>query len=767
MRKKHFLLFSLMASSLILASCGGTSSISSSTSLGISTSSPSSPVTSTPTPSTNVTSSPSSSISSLTIDEKIHSAAKALAESTSFSINYNYDGEDFTDIYNIEKEYIYIDYDQSGYITLPFKDEKQIYAYSVDNNSITLEGRPENETGYAAFDDLLYGLPALLTKISSASLTGADYIQSNSEADVLVIAELLGFGSYAEEYYFYGVQFTVDDENNLVASLVLDSDFAGSFEEEWLTVTFTNLNDSTYALAENYLSSYQEPEETLSAEQFAYLTSDTFTVEATVTENYSMADLYELTLSKNASALETALKSDGTEIGTFITKGEDDKAYSNSISAVDGQLKSVSLNYDFADIETLKDIVNIDDFAGYSKEENTFHYFGDNLDEVASSLTGYDLASLIGLPIKNLSLTFGTSISFTIEMMTGYDSYGNIYDFSVEGTLVNTSTVDGIPEVNQNASQFKETYIDNKLDGTASVKMTIEENTEKPMYTSVITYNPGVILYQVSDNSTSPIQVEYYGKYQITDTQIQDFTLTVNGANYVATGVGNTYDGVLADQVNLFGIAPEVLTETSENTYGLISGVSDIDKVLPSTDRSHGNAATEVGFEVKTDDTHITSVSYVSTGFLSYAETITYDYENATISPTIIDALKTLQVNDSMLTWADCGVASTYETLVSFYGEKIAATIPYLHDNALTGNWYASTFTEGEINVYSFNWDLTEEQWSTYVEKFVALLEENGYVEMAEGTEQYAGLDTYINEENGVIISIGSDSFDGMYFYKA
>lgn len=38
---------------------------------------------------------------------------------------------------------------------------------------------------------------------------------------------------------------------------------------------------------------------------------------------------------------------------------------------------------------------------------------------------------------------------------------------------------------------------------------------------------------------------------------------------------------------------------------------------------------------------------------------------------------------------------------------------------------------------------------------------------MTEGTEQYAGLDTYINEENGVIISIGSASFDGMYFYKA
>lgn len=134
----------------------------------------------------------------------------------------------------------------------------------------------------------------------------------------------MGFGSYAEEYYFYGVQFTIDDDNNLVASLVLDSDYAGTFEQEWLTVTFTNLNDSTYALAENYLSSYQEPE------------------------------------------------------------------------------------------------------------------------------------------------------------------------------------------------------------------------------------------------------------------------------------------------VNLFGIAPKVLTETSENTYGLISGVSDIDKVLPSTDRSHGNAATEVGFEVKTNGTHVTSVSYVS-----------------------------------------------------------------------------------------------------------------------------------------------------------
>lgn len=68
---------------------------------------------------------------------------------------------------------------------------------------------------------------------------------------------------------------------------------------------------------------------------------------------------------------------------------------------------------------------------------------------------------------------------------------------------MNSSTVDDIPKVNKSASQFKETYIDNKLDGTASVKMTIEEDSEKPMYTSVITYNPGVILYQVSDNSTS------------------------------------------------------------------------------------------------------------------------------------------------------------------------------------------------------------------------------------------------------------------------
>lgn len=210
-----------MASSLILASCGGTSSISSSTSLGISTSSPSSPVTSTPIPSTNVTSSPSSSISSLTIDEKIHSAAKALAESTSFSMNYNYDGEDFTDIYNIEKGYIYIDYNQSGYITLPYKDEKQIYAYSVDNSSIALEGRPENESGYAEFEDLLYGLPALATKISTSELTGNDYIQSNSEADVLVIAELLGFGSYVEEYA--GLDTYINEENGVVISFGSDS----------------------------------------------------------------------------------------------------------------------------------------------------------------------------------------------------------------------------------------------------------------------------------------------------------------------------------------------------------------------------------------------------------------------------------------------------------------------------------------------------------------------------------------------------------------
>ena len=210
-----------MASSLILASCGGTSSISFSTSLLISTSSHSSPLTSTPIPSTNVTSSPSSSISSLTIDEKIHSAAKALAESTSFSMNYNYDGEYFTDIYNIEKGYIYLDYDQSGYITLPYKDEKQIYAYSVDNNSIALEGRLENETGYAAFNDLLYGLPALAIKISTAELTGNDYIQSNSEADVLVIAELWGFGSYAEEYT--GLDTYINEENGVVISFGSDS----------------------------------------------------------------------------------------------------------------------------------------------------------------------------------------------------------------------------------------------------------------------------------------------------------------------------------------------------------------------------------------------------------------------------------------------------------------------------------------------------------------------------------------------------------------
>ena len=221
MRKKHFFSIFINGKQFNFSFLRGTSSISSSTSLGISTSSPSSPVTSTPTSSTNVTSSPSSSISSLTIDEKIHSAAKELAESTSFSMNYNYDGEDFTDIYNIEKSYIYIDYDQSGYITLPYKDEKQIYAYSVDNSSIALEGRPENESGYAEFEDLLYGLPALATKISTSELTGNDYIQSNSEADVLVIAELLGFGSYVEEYA--GLDTYINEENGVVISFGSDS----------------------------------------------------------------------------------------------------------------------------------------------------------------------------------------------------------------------------------------------------------------------------------------------------------------------------------------------------------------------------------------------------------------------------------------------------------------------------------------------------------------------------------------------------------------
>lgn len=84
---------------------------------------------------------------------------------------------------------------------------------------------------------------------------------------------------------------------------------------------------------------------------------------------------------------------------------------------------------------------------------------------------------------------------------------------------MNSSTVDGIPKVNKSASQFKETYIDGKLDGTASVKMTIEEDLEKPMYTSVITYNPGVILYQVSDNSTSNL--------------INTLTISVKAFNFV------------------------------------------------------------------------------------------------------------------------------------------------------------------------------------------------------------------------------------------
>ena len=214
-----------MASSLILASCGGTSSISSSTSLGISTSSPSSPVTSIPIPSTNVTSSPSSSISSLTIDEKIHSAAKALAESTSFSMNYNYDSEDFTDIYNIEKGYIYIDYGEKYTFLHLVNNGKVVNSTFFNNGSDNLVKKVQDEYKISDTEALklirIFGFDSSLNAYNPPIVTKNEngYLQTYSKSNLNVT--ISDYYKELGEYLSSSIKVLLKDHESMISQLPL------------------------------------------------------------------------------------------------------------------------------------------------------------------------------------------------------------------------------------------------------------------------------------------------------------------------------------------------------------------------------------------------------------------------------------------------------------------------------------------------------------------------------------------------------------------
>lgn len=748
--KKNNKIFILMLLSTSLIGCGG---VSNSSILSNNTSNNS----------TNSISNDSSnsSVTEKTEIEKFHDLSNLLKNANSFSVSYSYLNDNYSDIYNFSKKYTYSDFSKGGYITLPFNEEERLYAYTLEND-LTLGARPTLSDGsFASFESCTYNIKSIFAKLSEMEFNNENSVVLEEIEDIAKVAGLLGFYNYAIDYYFYSVQFFLNDANQMVAKLILDSDFAGAIDESYLVATFDLINNSSNEKVENYIASYVEPSVKLDADKYSLITSSVYTISGKLFENNSELEVLSVSNSVNINAIESSLNSLTSSVSTYVTKGEDGYAYINSISALTGDISSEK-GMPWSEIVTLSEIINESDFLSYG--DNIYHYFGNNINDVLETLFGYDLVENLGIPVRDFTLTFNNdSVDVNIYFMDAYTEDNQKYSFALNAIFSNASDIDGFPKVDsESASEFKSKYLDGKLDGSQSVRMTIQEPGQYPMYTSIITYNPGVILYSVSDNSTSPIQTEYYGKYQISDTMIQDFTLVANGANFIATANGTAYEGVLSEEVNLFGIAPEAISKKSDTLYTLVDAVVDQDKVLPTTSRSNGNKASSVGFEITTDDTHVLEIKYTSTGFLQSTETIKYEYENVNISSSILDALKALAPVSGVQTWKD-SASNVYEELVATFGEEFADCIPYLYNQSLDKDWVGSA-NWGPFNICAFNWDV---DWASYSSQYGELLLQNGYV-LFENTadDEYKDGTTYFNETDGVIIVITADIMDGMYIYQ-
>lgn len=714
-------------------------------------------------------SSSSSSVEEKTFQEKVEEQLLALSTAKSYLFQTTYEGKAVEDVYDFEDGYIYFASTDEGYIDLPLPSGGEgTYSFGKEDGEIVLGGR---QSTIASVDELNYAsLLNTLYQSDTTKVIDDERIEVNSTDFTLFVAAIFGYASLAQEYYFYNTVLTLDEEDNLTFTLVVDSDFASSglIPEENLTGSILDIDEAGDTAIESYIENYKAPDITLPKAIWDALKADKLTFTTTLEEIHTQTEIATLTQSYDNENYVFLLDQGGSTTMVSYIKGEDGKAIAQSLDATTGTLLGEEQNFAFDAIAPDFNSYPETDFYAYENSD-AYVYYGDDVDDLLNSLVGMDMSSVLGLPTQEVIIHATEEGLTSIEALSvlGYESYtGSPVQYHYEIVVSIPETVVGVaPSRQEDADTFQQTYLDGKLDKTAPVRMVIAENTAYPMYTTTITYDGNIYLESIADNSTNPIQVTYSGLYQIDENHLQRFTVEESeGGAYIATPVGTAYEGKIEDEITLFGISPLVLKKTSDTTYRLIDGAVNAAEGLPSGTRTSSNLAIDGSIEITVSDSYIESITYDCNDFLGTSEKIEYIYENVAVDANIVNALENL-APETESNWSISSKDGIYPDLVEYLGEELAKALPYLYDAAIDEAWSDGGFGFGGIiNIYSFSFDIDDATWLSYTEEYGKLLLENVFslYDAYEG-DCMNPTAIYVDPTNTYTIAFGPTMMDGIY----
>ena len=687
------------------------------------------------------------------VEELVNATSLTLVNTTSGTALESY----------INEDYILYD-DNTGYIMLPYAGssiivKEYLYNFKLVDNTVELGNiltEMDMNTGatVGADDTSTYNPFLNLAWYFEFDLEMDDLNQQEdgslltSNTDILItLARVIGLDESIiwDGTYNLSAKLYLDDSNYLsFAFLTSDGEvyenYAGSVKD---------VNSTSVELLDTYKENFKLPSEKLPESALEDLLDDTFSTVLTL-NSVSSSGSVEEKISFDKEPTQCYLYSDNpvSSIASTLYKTLDNGnigvpyiTYNNECAEED---------YGFPYSLVVPSLSSSFKFASYRKVDDTTYKYWDFVN-----------------PFNGLSLiTINVALE---EVNLKLDSNGK-FDY-IEGKSETTYYEDGTYDY----LEFKLEVVDDKK--VPEVKP-YEENED----TETITQ-----LFENFKNETSYQLVNAYGgeTFTVTDDVILSTSQDIMTGETKNSGYLEKNGGVIkfkTEDGELVPAAPfkEGLTLQDYLTFDLsplIFTLSDDGTKLSANDFVDGLGGHFVGgsngdlcfsnslvFDIS--DEKITGMTYQADLSLFIGETSYSIVYGTTDSPIAIPSEIKSELDNMSLdfviptSFIDCA-PDLWAKLVSMYGEEVALTIPYLYDETYHGGWDIETLdtsTDGITWVpeYIKVFESTDDGTGDYLERYAALLLENGYEEVEDN----------VYEKGIVRITFGTTLLEGFTFTK-
>lgn len=727
-------------------------------------------------------SSSSSSEVALTLEERFSRDFQSLTNSGNYTFQYTYKNQTFFDYFNLERGYLYQQYQNLGLCLLEtYSGSKLAYTFTYDptDESAAIVGVAKFQDYYGnvvtleSLDqyDAFKGLRGLSLAELGLSREGETLVSANSALRSAVLT-LFGYENAVD--HLEKVSFSYEGEALLVQ---MHFDATISLAPNESIGRLTDLGKTSFKSLEKEMASYENiaSKQGLEADVIAKFEVDALKFS---TEYYTVKEtsgrLKEGT--SEVSIDENRLRTHGTEI-EYDLNGEvysTDEAYLKAvrlegdavgrvaISALTGEEEITKIAGTWESLGLIKNEMDAYAFKLIDGETNLYRYYGTDLDKVVTDMTWLNLI----YDIKELTFdpTTMTFVATSVDYMDNAEKTHKEYVIHYEGTPTDADFVYPNPIDKKEGQKFQDAYIKGKLDGSASYRIT-GVNSQNADDTSVITYTPELL--SIEDRGTTDYR-NVSGLYKMNGAVYRFEGHREKDGTYKGLRYQAVYEGKeIKDLYQAFNAGVGVFKKESDTTYVSYRTFTHYDEAVPfGPDNNHMNKNPEI--EITVDGTKIQTLSYwYSYGDGGGQDVLSFEYENVSEPEHLREALSALDPFVTPKSWSvedntDLPDLSAYQKLVADFGEEKAKALPYLYDEDFIYSWIGSTeYKTGRNYVFSSIND--EETVASYVSRYEAYLvsPEIGYVSAGKDGDY----DVYLSADKTVQIAISYRQSDYLTIY--